>query len=224
MDLSSLPPVVESVLRIASAATRHDNESLISLVFRILLGAFSYCFVYTRIAGALLNTMAYLVAHRWYILAMTCSIIVLLVSAALLSLLQWMFNWQGRLLASVSDPRRLRRLVHVEDDDHDDDSILAWAKMIGRSLLICVLWAVYCVVNVHLDYALFWHQYSAGNPIFNLELLVVNSLQAGPILLGSVYAMYHLVPSLFASTMTAHPQSSLPVNTAADEYMQTLLS
>ena len=224
MDLSALPPVVESVLRIASAATRYDNESTLSLVLRVFLGFFSYCFVYTRVARVLLNTMAYLVAHRWHILAMTCSTIVLLVSAALLSLLQWMFNWQGHLLASISDPRRLRRLVRVEDDEHDDNSILWWAKMIGRSLLICALWAVYCVVNVHLDYALFWHQYSAGNPSFNLELLVVNSLQAGPILLGSAYAIYHLVPSFYESTGTAHLHTPLPTNSAADDHMQTLLS
>jgi hypothetical protein len=175
-------------------------------------------------AGVLLNAVAYLVAHRWYVLAITCSTVVLLVSAALLSLLQWMFNWQDYVLASMSAPHRLRRIVSVEEDDHEGDSIMAWAKSICRFLLISVLWAIYCLVNVRLDYALFWHQYSVGNPTFNLELFVVNALQAGPILLGAAYAIYRMTPSFYEGNWCNHLPTSLPSNPAADEHLQSLLS
>lgn len=97
---------------------------------------------------------------------------------------------------------------------------MAWAKSIGRFLLISVLWAIYCFVNVRLDYALFWHQYSVGNPTFNLELFVVNALQAGPILLGAAYAIYRITPSFYAGNLP----TSLPSNPAAEEHLQSLLS
>lgn len=220
MDLSSLPPVVKSFLRIAQTATRFDNEALWSLLLRTFLGFISYCFFYTKLAGLLLNALAYLVAHRWYVLSMTCSIVVLIASAAMLELLQWLFNWRGRLLAAY----RHGRILNVEQDYLDDESVMAWAKTIGRLVVVSSIWTIYCYVNVRLDYALFWHQYSVGNPAFNLELLLVNSLQAGPILLGAAYTIHRMNPSLYESISRTHLTASLTSHAAADEHMQTLLS
>jgi len=208
-----------------AAATRYDNEASMSLALRAFVGLFSYTVIYTKVTGTLLNGVLFLVTHRWYVLAMTCSVVVLLVSAALLSLLQWMFNWQGRFLAQTvtSDPQRIRRSLHVEDDD--DLSMLTWAKAAAHCLLVCILWTIFCWVNVRLDYALFWHQYSTANPVYNMELYVVNALQALPILLGAAYAVYHLAPSLFASVGSGHPPTSRQTGSASpDEYMQSLLS
>lgn len=214
---------LESAWAIAKATTHFENER--SFILRIVLGALSYCFIYTRIAGTLLNALAYLTAHHWYVLAVTCSIVVLLISGAQLALLQWMFDWQGRLFATLAGPHGSRRILTVDDDD--DESMMFWGKRIGRFLLICCLWALYCYVNVSLDYMLFWHQYSVGNPRFNLELFLVNSLQAGPILLGAAYTIYHLWPSFFVNTRASSSgemASPLPSNPEVEHHMQSLLS
>lgn len=223
MDLSDVLHVLERGWRIATRATSADNESLVSRGLRVLVTVLSYGFFYTKSAGTLLNGMVYLVDHHWYVLSVTCAVVVLAISAALLAAYEWMWRWQAWLLASTSGSSQ-HRVVTVEDDD--TESWQAWAKKLGRVALIILAWSLYCWVNVRLDYWVFWSQYSVAHPKFNLELILVNCLQAGPILVGSAYTLYHLYPAFFTWHHAPLSAANLPSssNSIGETHMQSLLS
>jgi hypothetical protein len=245
--LSAAVPLLERVWRILALATSADNESLGSRGLRAFLTAFSHAFVYTKAAGSMLNAMVYLVDYHWYVLSISCAVVVLAMSAAVLTWYEWMWRWQAwiRISSSSSSIRAAssasssqhHRVVTVEDeddddedgdDDDDDDSWQAWAKKLGRILVILLGWSLFCYVNVRLDYWVFWSQYSVAHPKFNLELIFVNCLQATPILVGSAYTLYHLVPTFY--TWHHHPSlamgGGLPTSSGDETTvsMQSLLS
>lgn len=224
MELSDVLPLLERFWRVTTLATSADNDSLASRGLRVVLTVLSYAFFYTKTAGTLLNGMVYLVDHHWYVLSATCAVVVLALSAALLFAYEWMWRWQVWVLASTSPSQH--RVVTVEDDD--DQSWQAWAKKLGRIALIFLVWSVFCWVNVRLDYLVFWSQYSVAHPKFNLELILVNCLQAGPILAGSAFTLYHLYPAFYTwhqPSETALPSSSFNgINGMEETHMQSLLS
>jgi hypothetical protein len=182
------PPLYRAWTEITSL-TSADNGSLSSTVLRLLFTISSYILMFTHVSGSMLWSMAYLLDHRWYVLAVTSSVALLAVSSVLLTSYEWMWRWQEWLVV----PRR--PVVTVVDDD-DDDSIQAWAKTLGRSLMILLIWALYCVVNTKLDFWI-WSQYLVAHPDHNLEIRLVNWLQAGPVLFGAAYAMYYLYPPFY---------------------------
>lgn len=228
MDMESitLPAPVVSMIQGVWSAVKHvtsaENESVASRILRIVLSGLLYCSLYTKISGTLLNAMVYLVDHSWYILAVTCAVVVLGISYSLLVLYQWMWHWQSWLWLSPSAGSTYRRIV-THDVDDEDATWQTWARKVGRSALILVAWAFYCWGNVRLDYIVFWSQYSVAHPGYNLELLFVNSLQAAPILIGATYTISLLFPAWYQPPSQA---ARIPLTTYVieDPHMQSLVS
>jgi len=219
MDISAVLSAVQRTWRVVVHATSADNESLSSRVLRVAFIVMSYGFFYTRSAGTLLNAMAFLVDHHWYVLGVTCAVVVLAISGAILASYEWMWRWQSWIFLSPLQ----QRVVTVDEDD--DAAWQVWAKKLGRGALILLLWSLYCWINVKLDYYVFWTQYSVAHPDFNLELFFVNCLQAGPILIGSAYTLYYLYPQFY----TWHRQQTMDLSSSAagrvdDTHMQSLLA
>lgn len=201
MPLSTLSPLLERIWCLVQQYTNSENDSIASRVLRILLTVSSFCFIYTKAAGTLLNAMVYLVDHHWYLLAITCALVVLGISLFFLAVYQWMWRWQQWVLGFSY--RSYHRLVVVDDDDNE--TVQHWFKKIGRAVFVVLCWAVFCLVSVRLDYLVFWSQYSDAHPEHNLELIFVNSLQAGPILMGAAYALSHIYPDFYqASSVSSH--------------------
>jgi len=145
--------------------------------------------------------VVYLLDHGWWVLVATCAVALLLVSAILLMTYQHMWNWQETMLVP-------RRAIIVEDDD---DSFQNWMKKLGCKGLILFGWTLYCVANTKLDYWIF-RQYISGHPDHNLELYLVNWLEAGPILVGAAYTMYYFYPPFYV-TATGSMASTGPGGT-----------
>jgi hypothetical protein len=169
--------------------------------------------------------MVYLVDHSWYLLGITCAVVVLGISYSLLTIYQWMWHWQSQswIGLSTTTPSNYHRIV-THDVDDEDATWQTWAKKIGRGALIVVGWALYCWGNVRLDYMVFWSQYSDSHPGYNLELLFVNSLQAAPILIGAAYTLSLLVPAWYQQP--AHSRFTAPTYVIDHEepHMQSLIS
>jgi hypothetical protein len=227
MDWSALPVPVASLLQgvwsTVKDVTSAENGSAPSRIIRIVLSGLLYCSLYTKVSGTLLNAMVYLVDHSWYLLAVTCSVVVLGISYSLLILYEWMWHWQSQSLVwlSPSAQSTYRRIV-THDVDDEDATWQTWAKKVARGTLIVVAWAFYCWGNVRLDYMVFWSQYSDAHPRYNLELLFVNSLQAAPILVGAVYTISLLFPAFYQPPSNARFASTSPV--FQDPHMQSLIS
>eukprot|EP00539_Tryblionella_compressa_P007666 CAMPEP_0178764016 /NCGR_PEP_ID=MMETSP0744-20121128/17540_1 /TAXON_ID=913974 /ORGANISM="Nitzschia punctata, Strain CCMP561" /LENGTH=314 /DNA_ID=CAMNT_0020419111 /DNA_START=199 /DNA_END=1143 /DNA_ORIENTATION=+ len=204
--------VVDVLLEWTSA----DNPSLVSKLSRLALTSSSYILLYTSLTGQLLWGIAYLMDHKWYILAASGSVTVLFLSVLLLTALEWMWRWQERvffpILASLTgrnnsaagsgyDPVGIRRGRHVvvqEDEDMDDDlSLRGWLKRFGRIFVFCFVWLLYCICNIKLDFWV-WSQYVVARPAYHpFELRFVNTLEAAPILAGAAVFMYFAYPQFF---------------------------
>merc|ERR1711933_649805 len=106
--------------------------------------------------------IAYLMDHSWYLLAVTCSVVLIFLCAIFLAFYEWMWQWQGRtfsLLCAGSDNisnsgyNILRSVNILDDDDMEDDLTLrGWIKQIFRALLSCLVWLLYCVFNIKIDF------------------------------------------------------------------------
>ncbi len=178
-------------------ATNAENNTMVSRVLRVIVTSLSFCFFYTKAAGTLLNAMVYLVDHHWYLLAITCAIVVLGISFSILAVYQWMWRWQEWVLLSTNPT--YHRVVTLDDED---ETWPALAKTMGWKALFVLMWALFCWANVRLDYLVFWSQYADAHPQYNIELIFVNCLQAGPILAGAAFALYYIYPAFYQRPMT----------------------
>lgn len=182
--------------------TSAENVSLLSKGIRVTMTICSYFLLYTTFTGHLLWGIAYLNDHGWYLLAASGSVTLLLLSAVVLTSYEWMWRWQERcflpLIARTSSEYSLlggsnqRRAVTVHDDgDMDDDlSLRAWLKRFVKLGIACVVWLLYCMVNLKVD---FWvtDQYMTARPQYHrYELQLVNGLEAAPILVGAAVLLY----------------------------------
>ena len=203
--------------------TNAENGSVASRMLRIALSLFLYCSLYTKFSGTLLNAMVYLVDHSWYLLAVTCAVVVLGISYSLLALYEWMWHWQSQpWIWMVPTAQSTYRRIVTHDVDEEDVTWKTWTKKVGRCALIVIAWALYCWGNVRLDYMVFWSQYSDAHPGYNLELLFVNSLQAAPILIGATYTIFLLFPAFYQPPSYTRFNSTTYV--IEDPHMQSLIS
>jgi len=94
--------------------------------------------------------------------------------------------------------RHRRPLAILNDDDMEDDlSLKAWMKQIGYGLFCCLIWSLYCVIIVKID---FWltDQYIVNRPdYYQIELQLVNCLEASPILLGAALFLHYAYSSFY---------------------------
>jgi hypothetical protein len=200
--LEILSPAWERMTLLLSA----DNPSVLSILCRVGISLTSYTLMYTRISGTILWTMVYLLDHHWYLLAVTSSVALLVLSALMLTSYEFFWRWQQHLTliltpnitnaSSSSFSRNSNRVVTVEDDD---ESVQAWAKFLGYKLGILGAWFVYCVINIQLDLWI-WSKYLVAHPDHNLELFFVNCLEAAPILIGAAYTLQYLYPPFYTTT------------------------
>mmetsp|Transcript_13328 Transcript_13328/g.33531 ORF Transcript_13328/g.33531 Transcript_13328/m.33531 type:complete len:329 (+) Transcript_13328:218-1204(+) len=206
--LRSFLRYTRSILALASTVlldlTRADNKSLVSKIVRIVSTGFVYATIYTTLTGMMLWAIAYLMDHGWYLLAATSSVVLLLVCCILLVVYEWMWSWQGRVVSYVgsnSGYHRLRSVTVLNDDEMEDDLTLrGWIRQIVRALVSCLVWSLYCVLNVKID---FWitDLYMEARPnYFKIELRLVNCFEAAPILLGAALLLYVAYPSFYQLT------------------------
>ena len=164
------PPVYMAISRgwtMLADLTDAGNGSVPSLAVRVGLTAFSYAFCYTQSVGLLMMAVAFLVEHHWYLLAVSCSVVILLISSVALISYEWMWQWQGKMVLFFHGSNRGRRQLIVDDDDADEalfESWQVWSKRLGRAALIILGWTFYCWINIKLDHFLFWSQYSSSHP------------------------------------------------------------
>lgn len=184
--------------------TTSNNKSLVSKIVRIVSTVFLYETLYIRGTGMMLWAIAYLMDHGWYLLAATCSVVLLLLCCGLLVVLEWMWAWQGRAISFLGDGssssgyNRLRSVTVLDDDEMEDDLTLkGWIRHIFRALVSCLIWSLYCAGNVKMD---FWimDSYTEARPNhFKMELRLINSFLAAPILLGAAMLLYVAYPSFY---------------------------
>jgi hypothetical protein len=203
-----------------------DNKSLVSRVSRVVLTASSFGVMLPNLAGQILWGMAYLIEHGWYPLAVTSSILLLMLSAAILTSYEWMWRWQENTYCCGFSPRggangaigggvssstsnrdeenvhvQYRPIVVVMDDNEidleEDLSVRGWMKKIGRIAGFGVLWFLYCLLNVRLNFWI-WNQYIVANPHHHpLKLRLVACLAVTPILVGAAALLYFAHPPFY---------------------------
>lgn len=191
--------------------TSANNASIVSKIVKLFLTTFTYAVVYTSATGQLLWAIAYLMDHAWYLLAVTCSIVLMLGCGIVLAFYEWMWRWQERVLllmggnsnnnnnsGNIGGYDRLRSVNILDDDEMEDDlSLRAWIKRISHALISCLIWSLYCVLNVKVD---FWitDQYVVARPVYyQIELRLVNCFEAAPILMGAALLLYYAYPSFY---------------------------
>jgi hypothetical protein len=200
--------------------TNANNQSIVSKIVRIVATTFTYGTIYTGTTGVLLWTIAYLMDHGWYLLAVTCSMVTLLLCGIFLALCEWMWRWQGRVVSYVCGGggdngrnigyNRLRSVNILDDDDMEDDlTFRGWVKQIIHALVTSLIWSLYCALNVKID---FWitDQYLVARPShYAIELRLVNCFEAAPVLLGAAVLLYFAYPSFYRWNFSREPSSSL---------------
>ena len=198
-------PTVEVVWSKILFHLNADNPSVLSKVLRVIFTLFSYVMLYTKVSGKIAWTIAYLLDHHYYLLMVTCSVALLAVSALLLTSYEYMWRWQDVCLSLTSNTTARSNVLIVDDDE--EDSLIAWAKTVGRKVFILLMWSVFCAMNTKLDFWI-WTQYMVAHPHYNMEVQLVNCLEAAPLLLGSACAMYYLYPPFFTWHRTSSFHSS----------------
>ena len=207
-DRSRFLRYTRAILTLSSSVlldlTNAQNKSVVSRIIRVVATGFSYVAVYTSFTGMMLWAVAYLMDHGWYLLAVTTSVVLLLVCGVLLAFYEWMWQWQGRAMTNLCSNNsrfgynRLRSVNVLDDDEMEDDlSLRGWIKQIVHALVTCSIWSLFCVLNVKVD---FWitDQYIHARPaFFRFELILVNCLEAAPILLGAAVLLYYAYPSFY---------------------------
>lgn len=187
--------------------TSANNTSFVSKIVRIFVTVSIYGTVFTSSTGLLMWAIAYLMDHGWYLLAVTCSVVLLLLCVVLLVFYEWMWQWQGRIISVLcggSDINSHRgynilRSVNILDDDDMEDGLTlrGWIKQIIEALVSCFIWVLYCMLNVKVD---FWitDQYIVARPAYHtIELRLVNCFEAAPVLLGAALLLYYAYPSFY---------------------------
>ena len=181
-----------------------NNKSILSKTIRILATGFVYATVYTSTTGMLLWTIAYLMDHGWYLLAVTSSVVLLLLCCAILVLYEWMWLWQGRAISflcrdsSSIGYNRLRSVNVLDDDEMEDDlTFVGLIRQTVRGLVCCLVWSLYCVLNIKIDVWITDHYILARPEHFAIELRLVNCFEAALALLGAAVLLYFAYPSFY---------------------------
>mmetsp|Transcript_22922 Transcript_22922/g.48794 ORF Transcript_22922/g.48794 Transcript_22922/m.48794 type:complete len:340 (+) Transcript_22922:31-1050(+) len=204
----SLLRYLRAILALLSAfvidLTSADNKSVCSNVAKVLITLFTYGTIYTSTTGRLLWAIAYLMDHGWYLLAVTCSIVLLLGCGIVLALYEWMWKWQVRMMSLLCENNtnsgfnRLRSVNILDDDDMEDDlSLRAWIKRITYAVVYCLIWSLYCVLNVKVDFWINGHYVQARPAYYPIELRLVNWFEGAPILLGAGLLLYFAYPHFY---------------------------
>jgi len=182
--------------------TSSNNKSLVSKIAKIVSTGFLYAMVFSRGTGMMLALISYLMDHGWYLLAATCSVVLLLLCCGFLVILEWMWAWQGRVISYLGDSssgyNRLRSVTVLDDDEMEDDlTLMGWIRHIVRALVSCLVWSLYCAINIKVD---FWItvDYIPSRPnFFKIVLVLINFLAAVPILVGAALLLYVAYPSFY---------------------------
>jgi len=198
--------IIALILHCMLDLTNANNKTIVSWIVRISFTIISYGTLYTSSTGMLLWAIAYLMDHGWYLLAVTCSVVLIFLCAILLAFYEWMWQWQGPAFSILcagsgnntnSGYNRLRSVNILDDDDMEDDlTMRGWIKQIFRALVCCLIWSLYCAGNVKID---FWitDQYMMARPTYYaFELRLVNCFEAAPILLGAALLLHCAYPNL----------------------------
>ena len=222
LAVTILEAVWEVVTRVA-AFVRAENKSLSSLVAKIIISILAYGAVYVELAGSLLTAVEYLLMHRWYLLAATCCLVLLLLSAGMLALYEHLWHWQGNdcirafFMRGRDHSNRSSRNAVVEDDDHE---WMEMGKTVLRWLGKFLLWCVFVLLNTELHFWIF-SQYLVAHPHYSTEVVLVDSMEVLPLLVGSAVALLHLYPQFFdwQGGMEEYSSSTryLPVNQNAQQ-------
>ena len=179
----------EFVLELTSA----DNGSIVSKVLKLALTVSSYVIIYADVTGKLMWAIAYLMDHDYYYLAISCCVVLLLLSGIVLTSYDWMWRF-----SSLDTHRRRRRVTILDNDEMEDDlSFRGWMKRIGHGLFSCLIWSLYCVLSVKVN---LWitSQYMVARPnYYPIELRLVNCFEAIPILFGAALLIYYAYPSFY---------------------------
>jgi hypothetical protein len=204
--------------------TTFDSTSIVSKIVKLFITVSSYTIVYTSVTARLLWAVHYLMEHNWYILVVTCSVVLLFGSVIVLACYEWMWRWQDRTLSwlgadsiggydaiigidnnndngdtSSNRRQRLRPVTILDDDDMEDDlSLRAWTKRIGYGLICCLIWSLYCVIIVTFDFFI-TDQYIIGRPsYYKIELRLLNCFEAAPIMFGAALCkLYYTYPYIY---------------------------
>jgi hypothetical protein len=203
----------------SKAFFRAENQTVASMIGKVLLTVVTYVFVFTRVADGIISMIAFLVHHHWFLLTVTCSLALLAISALFLALYEFLWRWQQQdciRMIMVTQQQRGAMNVTVEDDDNMWQSYL---KQAGRILLILTLWVVFCVVNTKLEFWIYM-QYIVAHPDHNAEIKFVNCLEVAPILFGAAFCMYYLYLPFYTWNYDGQASST---NENDSETLQTLL-
>ena len=223
-DSASLLAAVVSFLGASLSWTKAlliaDNPSFISLVAKFGLTIASYVFVFVKVSGGLMAAIAYLLDHHWFLLAVMCILVLLAVSALLLTFYEFMWKWQQQdwVRAFTPQPTGLRNIV-IEDDD------LEWktyARQACRILLILSGWALFCILNTKLEFWI-WRHYLVAHPNHNGEVQFVNCLESMPILFGAACTMFYLYPPFYTWNYLQQQRNPISVRGGENDALQTLL-
>jgi len=200
-----------AVLALLSAVvldfTSANNKSIASKIIRIIVTALTYGMIYTSATGFLMLAIVYLMDHGWYLLAVACSIVLLLLCGILLAFCEWMWQWQGRFTSFLSvgsdnfsniGYNRLRSVNILDDDGMEDDLTLRkLIKQIVHALVTSLIWSLYCVLSAKLAFWITDH-YEMARPTFHpIELRLVSCFEAAPVLLGAALLLYYAYPSFY---------------------------
>jgi hypothetical protein len=172
-----------------------DNTSIVSKTLRTLITVFSYS-TYVALTGHLLWGIAYLLDHHWWVLAISGSVTLLLVSTFILAVYEWMWRWQAHAGRRITSGRQYV-IVQSDDEDEDDLSLRAWLKQYSKWFGYVMVWWMYCILNIKID---FWitDMYIMGRPEHHkYELYLVNCIEAFPVLCGSALFMYYAYPPFY---------------------------
>jgi len=227
-----------SVLFLLSACvldlTSATNASVVSKAARTALTILAYAWVYTPYTGQLLWAIAYLMDHGWYLLAVTCSVVLLLGCGVLLVLLEWMWRWRERCWALLSfrgsggngngndstgfgdslqsnsnsnlylyDRMPFRSVRVLDDDEMEDDwTLRKWIRTIAKWLVVCGVWALFCALNIRIDFWITDRYKEARQEYHPLELRLVNGFEGVPILVGAALLYACACPVLFRTRLS----------------------
>lgn len=203
----------------SKAFFRAENQTVPSMIGKVLLTVVTYVFVFTRVSDGIISMIAFLTYHQWFLLTVTCSLALLAISALFLALYEFLWRWQQQdciRMVMATQQQRGARNVTVEDDDNMWQSYL---KQAGKILLILALWVIFCVANTKLEFWI-WQHYLVAHPDHNAEIQFVNCLEVAPILLGAAFCMYYLYPPFYTWNYDGQASST---NGNDSETLQNLL-
>jgi hypothetical protein len=65
------------------------------MIGKVLLAVITYVFVFTKVSDGIIAMLAFLVDHHWFLLTVTCSLVLLAISALFLVLYKFIWRWEN---------------------------------------------------------------------------------------------------------------------------------